>query len=68
MITRDKDDARNKEEGEMGRRGVRMVVTADLENMPAMRRFWAEMVDPGSRMYEELSNMRVRGLQSIPGP
>ena len=67
MITRDKDDLRNKEEGEMGRRGVRMVVMADLQNDSALSRFWAEMEAPGSRMYEELSKMRVKGAAERAG-
>ena len=68
MVTRDKDDPRNKEEGETGRRGVRMVVVEDLHNAPALERFRAEMETPGSRMSEELSKMRVRRAAEIQGP
>ena len=67
MVTRDKDDPRNKEEGEMGPGGVRMVVMADMRNDAAMVRFWAEMHARGSRMYEELSKMKVRGAADHPG-
>ena len=65
MITRDKDDPRNKEEGETGPGGVRMVVAADMFN--DMTRFHEQMLRPGSPMAEELSKMKVRRADELKG-
>ncbi len=59
MVTRDKDDPRNKEEGERGPRGVRMVVEDDLVCFVAADMFQEQMEAPGSPMFEELSKMMV---------
>ncbi len=60
MVTRDKNDPRNKEEVETGPGGVRMVVMADLfSNGVVTERFEKDMLTPGSRMFDELSKMKV---------
>ncbi len=61
MVTRDKEDPRNKEEGERGPGGVRMVIPADLVHQDARTRFSEQMRAPGSPMFEELSKMKVGG-------
>jgi hypothetical protein len=67
MITRAKDDPRNKKDGEMGPGGVRMVVRKDLRNPDAIKRFMREMNTPGSRMYNETFDMKVRRAAGFPG-
>jgi hypothetical protein len=59
MVMRDKDDPRNEEEGEMGPGGIQMVVEEDMGNDAGHKRFCAEMLAPGSRMYDELSKTKV---------
>jgi hypothetical protein len=66
MITRDKNDQRNKEEGERGPGGVRMVVERDVRNPDAISRFVEEMRAPGSRMYDEISKMKVGRAAELP--
>jgi hypothetical protein len=66
MVTRDKDDPRNNEEGERGHGGVRMVVEDDVANDDAQRWFWGKLLlRPDGHMFdEELSKMKVgSGLQ-----
>jgi hypothetical protein len=67
MITRDKNDPRNKEEGERGPGGVRMVVMQDLQNIGAIDSFIQEMLSPGSRLYDEVSKMKVGKAAELPG-
>jgi hypothetical protein len=67
MVMRDKNDARNKEAGERGPGGVRMVVERDFRNMDAINRFMREMRAPGSRMYDEVSKMKVGRAAELPG-
>jgi hypothetical protein len=59
MVTRDKDDPRNKEEGERGPGGVRIVVMDDLTDHYARAGFRHQMRVPGSPMFEKLSKMKV---------
>ncbi len=59
MITRDKDDPRNKEECEMGPGGLRLVIVGDLLHDDAMQTFRKEMDSPGSRLYGEISGMKM---------
>ena len=59
MVTRDEDDPRNKEEGETGPGGVRMVVESDLFDDAAHSHYWDAMLAPGSPMFEELSKLKV---------
>jgi hypothetical protein len=59
MVTRDKDDPRNKKAGEMGPGGVRMVVQADLIYFGAYLLCNRRMKAPGSPMFEELSKKKV---------
>jgi hypothetical protein len=63
MVTRDKDDPRNKEEGERGPGGVRIVIPADLFDFAAVARMRA----PGSPMFEELSKMKVGRAEEVKG-
>jgi hypothetical protein len=65
MVARDKDDRRNREEGESGPGGVRMVVEADLMNEDALGWFWDQMNEPGSPMFEELSKMEVGRAEEV---
>jgi hypothetical protein len=67
MVTRDEDDPRNKEEGEMGPGGVRMVVMRDLRSLDNVDQFIDEMLTPGSRMYDEVSKMKVGKAAELPG-
>jgi hypothetical protein len=66
MVTRDEDDPRNKEEGESGPGGVRMVVPDDLFVDAAMNWYGNEELAPGRPMFEELSNMKVRDGRGAP--
>jgi hypothetical protein len=59
MVARDKDDPRNKDDGEMGPGGVRMVVEKDLFEVRGMLRFHKQMLAQGNPMFEELSKMKV---------
>ena len=67
MVTRDKDDPRNEEEGERGPGGVRMVVEDDLYNTGGNDRFLDQMRRPGSPMDEELSKMKVGRAEELTG-
>lgn len=60
MVTRDEDDPRNEEEGEMNCRGERLVVMGELQNGAAIVAFMYEMKSPGSHMYDELQKLKVR--------
>jgi hypothetical protein len=67
MVTRDREDPRNKEEGERGPGGVRMVVMRDLLNSGGIDKFYAEMRAPGSHLYDEISKMKVGRAAELPG-
>ena len=67
MITRDKDDPRNKEKGERGPGGVRMVVWDDFSNSGGTFCFLDQMLSPGSPMFEELSKMKVGRAEELKG-
>ncbi len=67
MVTRDEDDPRNKEEGERGPGGVRMIVYSDMSWSIAITRFKKEMRAPGSPMFEELSKMKVGRAEEVKG-